>query len=181
LHGQIYKWVEKYNLRKDWLVDYAYYFVFQFSEKPDIPVKDIEVGQRYYSPRTMYMPFDFKTNGWWASEEGETANQYQKRVTDEFDEALEQYILNATSYLDLDKLKRFTKPPTYESVEWLAYRVVRDWDSEKIAEKFFPEIAASRTRTPTAKRAFESKKKNIENEIRKLKKYGLPVPDQAMK
>ena len=76
LQSGIYKWVEKYHFRKDWLIDYAYYFIYQFSQNPNLETENIEVGIKNYDyGRTMYLPFEFKANGWWASEDGETANQ----------------------------------------------------------------------------------------------------------
>ncbi len=170
----IYGWIEKHHLKKDWLVDYAYYFLFQLSENPGVLVKDIEVATRNYNCRTMYRRFEFETQGWWASEHGENVKQFEKRVTKEFELARDRYVLEASSALSLDKLIKFTKPPSFENVEWLVYRVLKGWDAERIVEKFFPRIAADRTQSPRAAKSFRSKKAHVENEIRELKKYGLP-------
>ena len=123
----------------------------------------------------MYESFEFKAKGWWAAEGGETAKQYTARLTKEFKEQLNQYIIEASSSMRLDKLPKATKPPTYESVNWLVYSTVRGWSSETVAEKFFSKISADRTKNELSKKAFESTKKHIENEVRKLKAYDLPM------
>lgn len=174
LQGKIYEWAEKYHLKEDWLIDYAYYFIEQLSRNKGIPVNEIKVANRHYSSSTMYYDFEFKSRGWWASGEGESAPEYKARVTKEFEKQLNDYLSEATYRLGLDKLKKVTKSPTYESVDWLVYSIVKDCDGERLVEKFYPDIAADKTKNKLTKRAFESKKKHIENEIRKLKIYGLP-------
>lgn len=178
IQKNIYQWVEKYHLQKDWLVDYAYYFIHQFNQNPTLEAKNVEIGIRHYDyRRTKYYPFEFTAKGWWASEGGETANQYQIRVTKEFNEKLNQYIDIAASSMELNELPVATKPPTYKSLEWLAYSTVKGWNSERIAEKFFPDIAAKRTESEKAAKKFDNTKKHIENEIRKFKgeEYDLPM------
>jgi len=52
---------------------------------------------------------------------------------------------------------------------------VKGWNSERITEKFFPDIAAERTKSQETAKKFDNTKKHIENEIRKLKKCDLPM------
>lgn len=176
LQSKIYEWVEKYHFHKDWLVDYAHYFIYQFSQNPELEPEDVVVGIKNYDySRTMYLPFKFEANGWWAAEDGETANQYKARVSREFETQLNQYIIEANASMRLNELPKFTKHPAYTSVKWLVYSTVNGWDSERITEKFYEDISAERTKSNLANNAFESKKKHIENEIRKLKAYALPM------
>lgn len=174
LQWKIYQWVEKYGFQKDWLIDYAYYYLNQLKEQPGRAVVDIPVPQTLYSGRTRYHLFTFESDGWLCSDEGENVKEFEARVTREFEEALAQYIEEAGSAFGIHLLKRYTKPPTYENVEWLAHRVMKGWTSEEIVEKFFLAMSADRTRSATGKRAFNSKKRHVENEMRKLKQYGLP-------
>ena len=178
LQSKIYDWVKKYHFRKDWLVDYAYYFIHQLNQNPKLKAKNIEVGVRLYDlQKTVFYSFDFNAEGWRANEDGETANQYKARVTKEFTEQLDHYINTASVSLQLAELPKATKPASYKSLEWLVCSTVRDWNSEKIAEKFFPDISADRTKSEESAKKFNSTKKHIENEIRKLKEYGLPLRD----
>lgn len=178
LQSKIYNWVKKYYFRKDWLVDYAYYFIHQLNQKPELEAENIEVGVRLYDLRkTMFYSFDFNAEDWRASEDGETANQYKARVTKEFTQQLDHYINTASASLQLAKLPKATKPASYKSLEWLVCSTVRGWNSEKIAETFFSDIAADRTKSEESAKEFNSTKKPIENEIRKLKEYGLPLRD----
>lgn len=147
LQWKIYEWVEKYRFQKDWLVDYAYYYLNQLNEQPDRAVVDIPVPRTMYSGRTRSNLFTFESEGWWCSDEGENVKEFEARVTREFEEALAQYIEEAGGAFGMHLLKRSTKPPTYENVEWLAHRVMKGWTTEQIVEKFFHAIAADRTRS----------------------------------
>jgi hypothetical protein len=172
MQDSIYLWAENYSLKKDWLIDYAYYLIFQFSKNEGLAVQDLEIGPRSYSQSALYSAFEFKANGWLASEEGETARQYRTRVTREFTENLEEYLIEASRFLRLKNFTLKTKPPTFESVEWLVHSTVKKWSAERIVEKFFPAITRT---TPAGHRAFKSKKKHVEIEMRKLEIYKLPV------
>jgi len=174
LQNGIYEWIEKHNFQKDWLVEYAYYFINQFSDNKKIGVNNLRVEKRLLVSETTYYDFEFKSRGWVASEYGESAPKYKERVTREFEEQLNEYLYEATDRLGLDKMKKFTKPPTYQSVEWLVYSLVKKCDAERLVEKFYPNIAANRTKNELTHKAFESKKRHIVNEIKKLKIYGLP-------
>jgi hypothetical protein len=160
-------------LKYDWLIDYAYYFLFHFNRTPEIAAKDIPVWPRNYSSPTLYKTFKFEAAGWWASEEGENADDYRERVTNEFEKALDEYIVAGTLFMGLEHKTKFTKPTSMKTVPWLVRRVFFGWSAEQIVEHFFPEI--DRTRSKLAARSFISKRKYVEDEMRELKKYKLPV------
>lgn len=177
LQGKICDWADKYNLKKDWLIEYAYYFIYQFSQNSGLETKDVEIGIKDYNyANTFYDPFEFKAGGWWVAEQGETAIQYKARVTKEFEKKLEQYITEASSDLKLNELSKYTRPPSFTSVLWLANCIIKSWNSEQVLEKFFPEIAVNKTKDKASFLTFENKIKYIKSEIRKLKKFNLPTP-----
>lgn len=174
--GKIFDWVNKYNLKKDWLVEYAHFLIYQFSQNPEIEIQDVEIALKNCNHyQTYYHPFEFETAGWWASDEGETAKVYMTRVTEEFNLKLKLYIEEASTTLKLDNLPKATNPPTFENVAWLLCWTVKNWDEEKIIEKFFPEISGNKTKNDLTWKAFESKKKHIQKEIKTLAAYDLPV------
>jgi hypothetical protein len=181
LQNGIYLWIEKYDLQKDWLVEYAYYFIYQFSHNKSISVGDLTVDKRLYMSDTMYSDFEFKTRGWQASKHGESAPTYKARIEKEFEKKLNEYLSEATHYLGLKEMKKFTKSPTYKNVEWLAYSLIKKCDAERLVEKFYSDIAAERTKDYSSSKKFENKKKHIENEIKKLKIYGLPENEMIEK
>ncbi len=174
LQAGIYRWVEKYKLERDWLVNYAYYFLFQFMRLPETPVKDIPIWpRRYYSP-TLYRPFKFEMAGWLASEEGETSKEYKSKVLKECEKLLDEYLIEATLFLSLGHKTKSRKPLSFEAIEWLVRRVFCGWNSERILEHYLPEISAGRTGSELAVKSFKHTKKRIQNEMRNLRKYNLP-------
>lgn len=180
IQNKIFAWVKKYNLHKDWLVEYAYFFLYQFSQDPNLDIKDIDIVIKkldYYS--TVYTPFEFKSLGWFAGEYGESAIEYKTRVTREFEEKLNLYIIEASKALKLNELSKFTKSPTYESVKWLAYWCVKKWNAEIIVENFFGDIYADRTKGTSYFLTYENKVKHIKREMRKLKAFNLPTPEDV--
>lgn len=178
LKDGLYSWAKKYHLQKDWLIEYAHYFIYQFSQNPNLEAKDVEVGRANYNyGRTLYYPFKFETGGWWAAGEGETANQYKVRVRKKFEEELDLYINEASDTLKLNQLSQATNPPTYTNVKWLVYGTVKGWSAERIIEKFFPEIVADKTKNELSFLTFENKVKHVKSEMKKLKEFDLPLPE----
>jgi hypothetical protein len=117
LQSQIYFWVDRYHLHKDWLIEYAYFILYQMSKNEDIPVKEIPILKRRYTPDTIADDFVFKSQGWWASKE--TAEECKAIVREEFEEKLKNYMASAHLYLDLDRKTKFTKPKDPEKLKWL--------------------------------------------------------------
>ncbi len=64
----------------------------------------------------------------------------------------------------------------FKNVEWLVYAVLLKWNAERILEKFFPDIRASKGRDNKSTLEFEFKLKHIKSAMSKLKEFDLPVP-----
>jgi hypothetical protein len=77
------------------------------SKNEAIPVKEIPILKREYSPDTIAYDFVFKFQGWWASKE--TAEDYKAIVREELEKALEKYMASAHLDLDLDRKTKFTR------------------------------------------------------------------------
>ncbi len=132
LRLEIYQWVDRYYLPKDWLLKSAFYIISQFNKNESLAVKDIEIPLQRVRP---FIAFDFKFEraGW--EVEKEKAEDYRRRITKDFQEALEQYFDRAHRDLRLDKIPTITRPKkNYESVRWLVRRNVQGWDNEKIVD-----------------------------------------------
>jgi hypothetical protein len=170
----IYSWADKYHLKKDWLVEYAFAIIFQFGQNENLLLEDLIIGQRNYNPRTLFLPFEFKTIGWWAS--GDSPEEYKVRVTKEFEEQLDEYIVEASSSLNLNKLTKGTgRPPEIERVRWLVcwnlashrhlWEVISDLND---FEDFRLIDVTDSTRR-------ESAAAKLSNAFSLLERYGLPV------
>jgi hypothetical protein len=175
LQTEIYCWINKYNLHKDWMFYYAYYFISQFGGNKDISLEDLRVEPRLHDTDLQYYDFEFRTKGWLASEYGEPALEYKARVKKEFEKQLDDYIDEAADRMKLGELKNATgKPPTYKNVEWLAYSLIKGFTAEGLVEKYYKEVTADKTKDESSYKKFENKKKHIESEVKKLQMYDLP-------
>lgn len=96
------------------------------------------------------------------------------RLRNGFELEVGSYFHNMSSYLNLHRLKNVYKPRDFDRVKWLVLRTLKSWDAERIVERFFPRIAADRTKSELDNKRFENKKKHVDNEIRKLENYDLP-------
>lgn len=65
LQIELLKWAERHNLQKDWLLRYAYFFLFQFSNNPNIKLEEIEILFLNVRSLSAY-PFEFTFSGWLA-------------------------------------------------------------------------------------------------------------------
>ena len=158
---------------KDWLLRYGYFFLSQFSATPQIRIGDIKIP-KLDAVSLVGLPFELKFHGWLPGDEG--PEEYKKRLRKLFDEELLKYFHNTAVDLDLEKIKRSTKPLKYERVNWLVYMIVRGWGVEQIVEKFFPDTAANRTCNPSKYLEYENKLKYVKAEILKFERYDLPTP-----
>lgn len=166
LQVELLKWAEKHNLKKDWILRYAYFFLFQFSNDPNIKLSEIEI--LYLDIRSLYAePFEFTFNGWSATDEEK--EDYEKRITESFAAELKLYFHNVSRILDLDSIKRITKPIDYNSVKPLVRRTVQKWSFEKIVEIDYEILD-----TISTKKSFARKVKYLKEELTKLKKFDLP-------
>lgn len=118
--------------------------------------------------------FVFKFDGWFPGDE--TRQDYENRLRTEFESSLEQFFQLSGKQLKLDGAKKTTKPLKYDVVRWNVYGVLRKWDGEQILEKFFPEIAANRTKNEISAIAYENKLRVLKKEIRRMSEFELPVP-----
>jgi len=173
LHLRLLRWAEKYDLEKDWILKYAYFFLSKFSIDPNLDIQKVKTP--YLSQRSlMTNRFVFKFDGWFPGDE--TRQDYENRLRTEFESSLKQFFQLSGRQLKLDRLKKTTKPLKYEVVRWNVYGVLRKWGGEQILEKFFPEIAANRTKNEISAIAYENKLKVLRKEIRRMSEFELPVP-----
>jgi hypothetical protein len=173
LHLGILRWAEKYNLEKDWILKYAYFFLSKFSIDPNLDIQKVKTPS--LSQRSlMTNRFAFKFDGWFPGDE--TRQDYENRLRTEFESSLEQFFQLSGKQLKLDSVKKTTKPLKYDVVRWNVYGVLRKWGGEQILEKFFPEIAANRTKNEISAIAYENKLKVLRKEIRRMSEFELPVP-----
>lgn len=129
---ELLNWTKRYNLDRDWLLKYAYDFIRQFSINPDLKVSEIEVG--YFQERSLAaFPFEFKFNGWLAGDEDK--EDYQKRLTESFQTALENYFQSVGHQFNLEEIKKSTKPRDYDRVKWLVRWTVQKWSKDQILEE----------------------------------------------
>ena len=166
------KWAERHNLHKDWLLRYAYFFLSQFSNNPDVKVDEIEIPHLNVRSFAAY-PFEFSFNGWLPGDEEK--EEYEKRIKESFESKLQTYFHQISNHFDLNEKKRITRPRSFENVKWLVYSTVKKWNAERILEKFFPDISANRTKNDYSFLTFENKLKHIKSEMRKLESFLLPV------
>ncbi len=118
LQIELFKWAERHNLEKDWVLKYAYYFLAQFSKDPNLKISEIKV-ESFYARSLAGFPFEFKFDGWLAGDE--TKEDYEKRLKASFESELESYFQVLAGGFDLRNTKRITKPkdPDFESIKWL--------------------------------------------------------------
>lgn len=118
LQIKLLKWAERHNLQKDWLLKYAYLFIWQFSNNPKLKITNIEIPILDVHSLKAY-PFGFEFDGWDAGDED--IKDYKRRITESFQSALQRYFQNIGSQSDLRNTKRITKPtdPDFESTKWL--------------------------------------------------------------
>ncbi len=165
LQVELLKWTERHNLRKDWLLRYAYFFLFQFSNNPNIKLSEIEIP--YLDVRSLYAePFEFTFDGWSAAEEEK--EDYEKRITESFEAELQRYFHNVSRCFDLESIKRITKPIDYNRVKWLVRWTVQDWSKEQIQEEIDKEF-----QNQGIEKYVDIS--TIDKAFRQFKKFDLPV------
>lgn len=169
---KLFEWTKKYNLQKDWLIEYAFYFLFQFSTNPSIPIEDLEINPHYYKP-LQSSPVEFQFRGWWAG--GEDKESYEKEVCEAFQKFLDKYFDNAWRHLELGDKKKGTKQPdiirkgTSNCLKWLVRWTVQNWEIKKIVENDLKVLDTIKTRN-----LFLKKVNYIKEELPKLELYKLP-------
>lgn len=165
LNIKLLKWAKTHNLEKDWLLKYAYDFLKQFSNNPNMKVSEIQVG--YLQARSLVaFPFEFKFNGWLAGDEEKET--YEKRLRDSFESALWDYFQSAGNYLNLEKIKKITKPLDYDRVKWLVRWTVQGWNKEQILEDIDKEFQEQ-----VVEKCYDIR--TVEYALQQFKKYNLPV------
>lgn len=166
LQIKLLKWAKAHNLEKDWLLKYAYDLLKQFSDNPNLKDSEIQVG--YLQVRSLVaFPFEFKFNGWIPGDEEK--EKYEKRLRESFENELGNYFQSAGDYLNLEKVKKITKPLDYELVKPLVRKTVQKWSEEKIVE-----IDFNITNSLSTKRYFVRKVKYLKEELPKFENFNLP-------
>ncbi|MEZ5427298.1 MAG: hypothetical protein R2747_13595 [Pyrinomonadaceae bacterium] len=177
-------WAKKHFLEKDWIIEYTYYFLWQFCDAeshllgptlspPDFApmpslhakrvvetAEELEVGLKGFRCLEAHI-FEFRVRGWRAGEEDK--EEYEQRVTEYFREKMEKYFDIAYRDLGLDKKIKVTKPIDYSTVKWLVRWTVQGWSKEQILDEISQQDPNSRDLSTLGK-AFE-----------KFKEYDLPV------
>lgn len=137
LQFELLKWAGRHNLGKDWLLKYAYFFLSQFSNNPNIKLEEIEVLALNARSLEGYS-FEFDFDGWIIGDEGK--EDYEKRITECFEFELQRYFHIVSNHFDLAKMKKITKPLDYDRVKWLVRWTVQGWSKEQIREEIEQEF-----------------------------------------
>lgn len=160
-HGLL-NWAKKHRMEKDWVIDYAYYFLWQFCNNGGRNWEELEINRKDY--RTLEAEiFDLTARGWRAGEESKEA--YEKGITEYFLEKLETYFDKAYRELNLESRTIVTRSIDYSRVKWLVRWTVQEWTKDEILEEITSQDPKSRDLSAISK-AFET-----------LRKYDLPVRD----
>lgn len=159
------KWAEQHNLQKDWLLRYAYFFLFQFSNNPNTKLKEIEIPFLNIRSLSAY-PFEFTFNGWAAGDDEK--EDYEKRITESFEAELQRYFHNINNQFDLDEKKHVTKPVYYDRVKWSVRWTVQGWSKEQILQEIDTE-----SQEKGIEKYYDIR--TIELAFQQFKKYDLPV------
>lgn len=117
LQSQILNWADRYHLCKDWLIEYAYFILFQMSKNNEIPIKEIPIWARNYDPEIKSSEFVFNFRDWQASKQD--AEDYEEELRQAFEEHLTAHLSYTYSNLHLDEQTKFTKPKDFENIKWL--------------------------------------------------------------
>ncbi len=165
LQIELLKWAEKHNLEKDWLLKYAYDFLKQISNNPNLKTSEVEVG--YLQVRSLAaFPFEFKFGGWTAGDEKK--EKYGNRLRESFESALEGYFQQVGNYFDLENKKKITRPANYDRVKWLVRWTVQGWSKEQILEEIDDELEKQGI-------AKNYEIRTVELAFQQFTKYDLPV------
>lgn len=132
LHVGLLTWANKWNLEKDWIIDYAYHFLSQFHSDPYIKIADLEIPV-HDAALLQAHAFSFSSDGWNASEE--TAAQFEKKLRAEFKSQLSGYFDKAARELSLDQIKRKTRNHDFKRLKWLVKWTVQTMTLEEIASE----------------------------------------------
>lgn len=166
LQIELMKWAETHNIEKDWLLKYAYDFLKQFSNNPNMKGSEVKVG--FLQVRTLAaLPFDFKFNGWIAGDEKKEV--YENRLRESFESTLELYFQEAGRHFQLEKIKKITKPLDFDNIKPLVRKTVQKWSFEKIVELDY-EIQNNHA----SKKYFSRKLKYLKDQLPKFEAFDLP-------
>lgn len=115
----LYEWMERNHLERDFLLENAYIYLFQFSQNENLPIKDLKLWGRTIPRRLQSYDLEFKSDGWWAN--NERPEEYKKRVIQEFNVFIKTYIYDSSNFLQLYNKSHITKPkdPNFQSLYWL--------------------------------------------------------------
>ncbi|MFV0388104.1 MAG: hypothetical protein ACK5NT_05055 [Pyrinomonadaceae bacterium] len=125
-------WAKKYHIEKDWIINYAYYLLWQFSHQNKSNVDELEFGTytyRSFKP----LPFEFNARGWHIGEE--TAKDYKRGITEYFKKKFEEYLDDVYRWNDLDSVKKVTRPKEYDRIKWLVQWTVQECTKEQILDE----------------------------------------------
>ncbi|MCW5961034.1 MAG: hypothetical protein KIS76_12800 [Pyrinomonadaceae bacterium] len=159
LQGGLVNWAIKHHLCKDWIIEYGYYFLWQFYDESATSAVNLEVKRDYRQSLVGHI-FEFRENGWLPGEE--TAEAYRSRLNTRFQEELDKYFDFTSRDLDLESRKNITKPQDVNRVKWLVRKTVQNWTVRQIVDEasYLRDIPYSETTVYTA--------------LRDFRKYGLP-------
>lgn len=164
-------WAEQHKIEKDWVLKYAYFILWQFSNNRSLEISQLKI-ERLNVYSFVPLPFEFKFNGW--APEDEDAEDYEKHLKEKFFSEMDNYFQAVGRRLNLEKMIRY-RAHKYEKVKWLVYANFKSKTAEGILEKFFPDIAAEKTKRQVTYLAYENKLKHIKSQIRSLANYDLPL------
>lgn len=158
-------WAERYNLKKDWILRYAYYFILTFRSNPELEIESIDVPY-LHSWSLIAQPFEFKFESWqvWRDRK----EDYEMRLRQQFNFELTNHFHNVSVGLRLDEQKRRTKPPNFGRLKWLVYATVFGLQKpEQILDRLAEE--SDDGESPSLSSIYKA--------FNEFKNFDLPVPD----
>jgi hypothetical protein len=108
-------WCRKHNLKKDWILQYAYSFLAQFRDDPELEIEALVISDYPVSAGTDNPP-TFQVPGWRIGEE--SGADFVSRSVELFKDQLAGYMIETADALELNSKKRITKPIDYHRVKW---------------------------------------------------------------
>jgi hypothetical protein len=116
LQNYLNDWADRYHLTKDWLIEYAYFFLYQMSKDENVRINEIAIYPLIYE-RLSSEIFEFRFREWYLAEED--VDDYEKRLRREFEKKLSKHLSNTFTSLKLEQRKSFGRPQDFENIKWL--------------------------------------------------------------
>jgi hypothetical protein len=124
-------WCRKHNLKKDWIIQYAYSFLAQFRDDPELEIEALVVRD-YPTSVGRDNPLTFEVPGWRIGEE--SGAEFVSRSVESLKDQLAKYMIETADALELNSKKQVTKPTKYNRVEWRVKSTVLGMNDDDILQ-----------------------------------------------